>query len=187
MTSKASKLRLKRKQRVGRLTKEGTLPEPGRRRLPEDFGWISNRSTLKQQPERTSAPKVVSSCRVPRSDVERRLLTAMKTIRALPDRERRFFIIKSTSPDYIHEYMDAYNSVEELVPKFKPSPADVDDCLVALSWIRHLPKKSWQILWWRSFELSYGLIARYIGRSDETARKRFEEAITDAWAAANGV
>src|SRR5688572_953289 len=103
MSSKASKLRLKRKQRVGRPIKENGLPAPGRARLPEDAGWVSNRSTLKSQPERTTAPKVVSSCRVPRSDVERRLLTAMKTIRALPDRERRFFIIKSTSPDYIHE------------------------------------------------------------------------------------
>ena len=187
MTSKASKLRLKRKQRVGRPIKENGLPQPGRARLPEDAGWVFNKSTLKSQGAHTTAPKIVSSCRVPRSDVERRLLTAKKTIRALPDLERRFFIIKSTSPDYIHEYMDAYNSVEEIAPKFKPTPSDISDCLVALAWIRHLPKKSWQILWWRSFELSYGLIARYIGRSDETARKRFEEAITDAWAAANGL
>lgn len=114
-------------------------------------------------------------------------MTAMRTLRALPDKERRFFVVKSSSPDYIHEYIDAYNSVEEVMPKFRPSPTDVSDCLYALSWVRHMPKNMWQILWWRSFELSYGVIAKYIGRSDETARKRFEEAITDAWAAANGV
>lgn len=186
MTSKASKLRAKRSAQRGRPIKQG-LPDPGKQTLPEDRGWVFNKSSLKAQPERGVAPRIVSSCRVPRSEVERRLMIAMKTIRAMPDRERRFFIIKSSSPDYIHEYIDAYNSVDEIMPKFRPKPQDIDDCLVALAWIRHLPKKTWQILWWRSFDLSYGLIARYIGRSDETARKRFEEAVTDAWAAANGV
>lgn len=183
MTSKSAKLR---SHRVKRRVSKGTEAKIGRASLPEDAGWVFNKSTLKDQPERRPAPKIVSSCRVPRSEVERRVLTAMKTVRALPDRERKFFIIKSSSPEYIHEYMDAYNSVEAIMPRFRPTPSDISDCLVALSWIRHLPKKSWQILWWRSFELSYGLIAKYIGRSDETARKRFEEAITDAWAAANG-
>lgn len=161
--------------------------EPGRAVLPENAGFVHNSLKIKSQPDRTPAPKVTSRSRVPRSDIHDRLMTAMKTLRALPDREKRFFVVKSTSPDYVHEYIDAYNSVEELMPKFRPTPSEVSDCLVALSWIRHMRKDQWQILWWRSFDLSFGLIAKYIGRSDETARKRFEEAITDAWAAANGV
>ena len=182
MAAKAQKSTKIRKKRAMKAANE-----PGRAVLPEDLQWVNSRSTLKAQPDRKAAPKVVSTCRIPRSDVHERLMTAMKTLRAIPDREKRFFVVKSTSPDYVHDYIDAYNSVEELMPKFRPSPANVSDCLVALSWVRHMRKDQWQILWWRSFELSFGLIAQYIGRSDETARKRFEEAVTDAWAAANGV
>lgn len=185
MASKAQKLRLKRTQAAGRPRKPDV--EPGRAELPENARWIFNTSSLRPQPEKTTAPKIRSTSKVPRSEVERRLMTAMQTLRALPDRDRRFFIVKSSSPDYVHEYIDAYNSVEEMIPRFRPSPSDVSDCLHALSWVRHLDKSAWRILWWRSFELSYGVIGKYIGRSDETARKRFEEAITDAWAAANGV
>ncbi|WP_409527632.1 DUF6362 family protein [Rhizobium sp. BK313] len=54
-----------------------------------------------------------------------------------------------------------------------------------MSWVRHLGKPTWQILWWRSFDLSFRLIGKYIGRSNETARKRYETAVTDAWIAAN--
>jgi hypothetical protein len=114
-------------------------------------------------------------------------MTAMKTLRALPDKERRFFVVRSTSPEYVQEYIDAYNAIEMIIPEYRPTPADVSDCLVALSWIRHLHKNQWKILWLRSFELSFGLIGKYIGRSDETARKRFDEAVTDAWIAANGI
>jgi len=109
----------------------------------------------------------------------------MKTLRALPDREKRFFVVKSSSPDYVREYMDAYDPDNDIAPRFNPTPSDVSDCLTALSWVRHLDKKAWQVLWWRSFDVSFGLIAKYIGRSDETARKRFEEAVTDAWIAVN--
>lgn len=155
--------------------------------LPENTRHITGGMRLHAQPVRQPAPKIVSSCRVPRSEVQSRLMTAMRTVRVLPDKEQRFFVVKSSSPDYVREYIDAYNSVDDVMPKFRPSPADVSDCLIALSWVRHLGKEQWQILWWRSFELSYGIIAKYIGRSDETARKRFEEAVTDAWCAANGV
>lgn len=176
-------------KRIRKRTSKKLQPanQPGRAVLPEDSGMVNNTMRLKSQPERAPAPRIVSSCRVPRSLVQERIMTAMKTLRALPDKERRFFIVKSSSLDYIHEYIDAYNSVEEVMPKFRPSPADVSDCLVALSWVRHMDKSQWRILWWRSFELSFGLIGKYIGRSDETARKRFEDAVTDAWAAANGV
>lgn len=160
---------------------------PGRAVLPEDSNFVHNVLKMKAQPARQPAPKITSSGKVSRSDVQERLMTAMRTLRALPDKERRFFIVKSTSPDYIHDYIDAYNSVEQVMPRFRPTPSDVSDCLVALSWVRHMRKDQWLMLWWRSFELSFGMIGKYIGRSDETARKRYEEAVTDAWAAANGI
>ncbi|MBB3458068.1 hypothetical protein FHT86_006393 [Rhizobium sp. BK313] len=54
-------------------------------------------------------------------------MTAMKTIRAVPDRERRFFVVKSDSPDYICEYIDAYDPENKIIPRFRPTPADVSD------------------------------------------------------------
>lgn len=183
----ASKAAKTRRIRKGSGKKLQAANQPGRAILPEDRDMVNSTMRLKAQPERRPAPRVVSSCRVPRSQVQDRIMTAMQTLRALPDKERRFFIVKSSSPDYIHDYIDAYNSVEEVMPKFRPTPADVSDCLVALSWVRHMEKNQWRLLWWRSFELSFGLIGKYIGRSDETARKRFDDAITDAWCAANGV
>ncbi|KAA0697695.1 hypothetical protein DTW90_18535 [Neorhizobium sp. P12A] len=112
-------------------------------------------------------------------------MTAMKTLRAMPDKERRFFVMKSSSPDYIREYIDAYDPEDDVQPRFRPTPADVSDYLTALSWVRHLDRAAWRILWWRSFDVSFGLIGKKIGRSDETARKRYETAVTDAWIAAN--
>lgn len=120
-------------------------------------------------------------------DVERRIMRGMQTLRAVPDREKRFFAVRSGFPDYVQEHIDAYASVEAEEPRFRPSPSDVSEYLTSLSWTRHLPSHMWKILWWRSFDLSFGLIGKYLGQSDETARRRFREAITDAWQAANGV
>ncbi|AYD02214.1 DUF6362 family protein [Neorhizobium sp. NCHU2750] len=176
------KIKLKRQPKP----KKPALPAPGCMVLPEDSRMPTARMKLPPQPPRTPAPRVKSSkVKVSRTEVEGRLMTAMRTLRAMPDRERRFFIVKSSSPDYVQESVTAYASVEDIGPRFQPSPADVSDCLYALAWVRHLDRAAWQILWWRSFELSFGVIGKYIGRSDETARKRFETAITDAWIAAN--
>lgn len=177
-----AKIRMKRKTKP---KNERKLPEPGCMVLPEDRGMVHTRLSLKSQPVRQPAPRVREKTRVSRTDVERRLMIAMRTLRALPDRERRFFIVKSSSPDYVQESMTAYAAVEDIGPRFQPTPSDITDCLPALAWVRHLERSAWQILWWRSFELSFGVIGKYIGRSDETARKRYETAVTDAWIAAN--
>ena len=180
--SRAAKLDVKRKR--GRRTKTN---DPGRAILPEDRQYQNFTLHFERGERKQVAPQIKGSEKISRSEAKDRILTAMKTIRALPDKERRFFVVKSSGPEYVQEYIDAYASVEAIAPKFRPTPFDVSDCLNALSWLRHLKKSSWQIVWWRSFDISYGQIAEYIGRSDETARKRFEEAITDAWAAANGI
>jgi hypothetical protein len=178
------KIRAKRQSKPKKF--EG-LPPPGCMVLPEDSRMPTARMKLAPQPDRRPAPRVKNGGRVSRTDVEHRLMTAMKTLRAVPDRERRFFILKSSSPDYVQESVTAYAAVEDIAPRFQPTPAQIGDCLTALAWVRHLDRAAWQILWWRSFELSFGLIGKYIGRSDEAARKRFETAVTDAWIAANAV
>lgn len=123
-----------------------------------------------------------------RTEVERRMLRAIRTIRVLPDKETSYFSLRNSMPPYVREAIDAYNSDPQVTElRFVPSPFDVSDCLLALSWARHLSLSDWRILTWRAFELSFGQIAHYIGRSDETARRRYGNIITDVWATANNL
>ena len=120
------------------------------------------------------------------TDVERRVIRACKTIRALPDREQRFL---SSQPgiwvNFIREKKDSYGATEPLKAKFRPTPFDVSDVLRALSWCRVLESNEFDYIWWRSFDISFGVIADRIGRSDETARQRYRDAILKVWHAAN--
>lgn len=124
---------------------------------------------------------------VPMRDVQARVMRAMKTLRALPDREARFLKVGSAWPSYVQEYMDAYNSVEAIAPRFNPNPFDISDFLRALDWTRHLQNPQWRLLWWRSFDLSFGAIGRRIGQSDETVRRKFRDTMIDVWSVANSV
>jgi hypothetical protein len=178
----------KRQKQIERqLERRSRLPEPGRLAdIPLSSG---GRFSIVKNFHMEQAPRVTKTETVfaPHRDIESRLMTAMKTIRAMPDPERRFFIVKGASLPYLQEYMDAYASTDVKVAAYVPTPQDVSDCLVALSWVRHVDKKSWKIMWMRSFGCSFGLIAKYIGRSDETARRWYREGITDAWSTANGI
>lgn len=172
---------------MGKATRERKKkPEAGRARLDEDRGFVTGRMSLKVPETAIRRPAVTETESVSLLDVEARLLRAMQTLRAMPDRERRFFIVKSGHPSHVQEYIDAYAAAEIKPPRFQPSPADVSDYLRVLSWTRCLDKNAWKIVWWRSFDVSFGKIARYIGRSDETARRRYKEAVVDVWGAANG-
>ncbi len=119
-------------------------------------------------------------------DAERRILRACKTVRAVPDQEQRF--LRYQGPGYVRsivqEFWDAYNS-SEVKNRFQPTPFDISDMLVALSWANILEKGEWNYIWWRSFDLSFGVIAGRIGRSDETARRRYRDAILKVWYEAN--
>lgn len=172
--------------------------QPGRQALPENsiisdgnmHGIITRgRNYLSLRPEQPKrpGPKVSGNARLSRADVWGKLESAMRTLRAMPDRERRFFAVKSGYPDFVRDYIDAYASADAIAPRYQPSPQEVSEYLDILAWTRHLEQRDWKLLWWRSFGLSFGIIADYIGRSDETARKRFENALTDVWTAANGI
>ena len=119
--------------------------------------------------------------------VERRFLRACKTIRALPDRERRFHVVESWWPEIVRSAEEAYGYTEATLPRFRPTPFDVSDVLNALAWARPLDKREFRMVWWRSFDLSFGQIGRRIGRSDETARRRYKDAMLKLWGAANGI
>ena len=119
------------------------------------------------------------------SAVERRLLRACKTIRAAPDRYVGG-LQGGQQPiwrESVREW-DSYGT-EEAKVKFIPTPFDVSDCLTALGWCRVLDRREFKLIWWRSFDnVSFAMIAARIGRSDETARRRFNDAISKCWSRA---
>lgn len=115
------------------------------------------------------------------ADVEDRILRSCKTLRALPDRERRFQVLANVWPEILQDAEEAYGYTEAIMPRFRPSPSDVSDCLTALAWARAIPKKAFRFIWWRSFGLSFGMMGDIIGRSDELARQRYRTALVDIW------
>lgn len=119
------------------------------------------------------------------TDVEDRLLRACKTLRALPDKERKYQSIGNAWPDFVREVEEAYGYSDSIMPRFRPNPRDVSDCLVALRWVSGMEKREFKLVWWRSFGVSFKHIAIRLGRSDETARLRYKDVILRAWHAAN--
>jgi hypothetical protein len=118
-------------------------------------------------------------------EVETRVLRACKTIRSLPDNEWRF--LRGGAPKAAHlpvvqDFMDAYDPTGKVVVRFRPTPFDVSDCLVALKWCNVLTRQDFKFIWWRSFdEVSFRMIGAYIGKSDETARARYRDALLRVW------
>lgn len=118
-------------------------------------------------------------------EVERRILRACKTLRAVPDPERRFFTQHTAWPEMVRSIEDAYGYTEAVMPRFRPKPADVTDYLLALSWARCMIWKDFRLIWWRSFDVSFKQIGLRVNRSDETARLWYRDAILRIWHEAN--
>lgn len=114
-------------------------------------------------------------------EVERRIRRACKTLHALPDPDSKFRWIGSAWPEVVQSSADAYGYTEETMPRFRPTPADVSDYLVALSWARGIPWSEFRLVWWRSFDISFRHIGLRIHRSDETARNRYHDVIARIW------
>lgn len=110
-----------------------------------------------------------------------RVLCAFKTLRALPDPDARFFQYRSLWPDTTQSTEEAYGYDLARMPRFRPSPADVSDCLPILALMRGIPRREWRLIWWRSLGFSFRGIAMRIGRSDETARCRYWDVIRKVW------
>ena len=122
---------------------------------------------------------------IPITDVQARLLKACKTLRALPDREAGWRIVRSLWPDSMDDVDMAYGYTAERMPKFNPTPADVSDYLTALGWTRGVEKREFRYVWWRSFGLSFGWMGRRVHKSDERCRQIYRDVLVRAWHAAN--
>lgn len=118
-------------------------------------------------------------------EVEGRILTACRTLRALPDPDEKFRHIGTAWPEMLKSAAEAYGYTEAVMPRFRPSPADVSDCLLALSWARPVNWKEFRLIWWRSFDLSFHQMSMRIHRSHDTARRWYTDALYGVWHEAN--
>lgn len=112
------------------------------------------------------------------ANIERRVLRACKTIRALPDKERKF-LYRSLDCGMWSQAVEEWTAygAETTAVKFRPEPFDVSDCLVALGWCRAIEKKEFSIVWERSLDKSFMFIASKRGWSDDTAERRYKRII----------
>ncbi len=127
-----------------------------------------------------------------RASIERRVLRACKTIRAIPDKERKH-LYHSMDCSMWSQALDewtAYGSETTRV-RFTPTPADLDDCLIALNWCRaldrppevefgrrrRLARPEWQLVWSRSYGWSFRQIGLLVGRSDKTIERWYDQAL----------
>jgi hypothetical protein len=74
-------------------------------------------------------------------DVTDRLEQAFKTLRNMPDKERRFLSARSNWPDYVRKYYEGgidYKSVPKI--RLVPSAEDITKMDEALEWLRWITK-----------------------------------------------
>lgn len=127
-------------------------------------------------------------------ELEERILRACKTIRALPDPERRY-LNSGWRGDWLlpvaHSVEEAYGyrtgaeeGFEAKQERFRPSPADVSDCLTALAWARSVPRRTFKLIWWRSQGWSFRQMDLRLGRYEGGALRNYRDAMLQMWMAA---
>ena len=134
------------------------------------------------------------------SPFAKRVLTACKTIRALPDREARFLgtrpLQNSIWREAVQDWWECYNDESEKdrleraaleLERFRPTRGQIDDCFLVLGWCAPLDKKSVGIIFLRSLGLSFTKIAGAMkiagsGKmSHDTAQRRYNWAIDEVF------
>lgn len=115
--------------------------------------------------------------------LEVRVLTALKTLRAVDDPDtkilRQFDGRAVSWPEVVRSEHEGYGYDLPRVRAFKPTPKDVSRMLDDLALLNGLEKRHFRMIWWRSLELPFSFIAARIARSDETARRWYKNALVE--------
>jgi len=115
-------------------------------------------------------------------DVERRVIRACKTIRALPDPDAAFLYASVTLQlPIIHDEWFAFEIDSEERPRFSPTPFDVSDVLVALGWCNDLERRDFKLVWWRSLDWSFRQMGLKLGQHKQTAFRRYRDIMLTVW------
>ena len=111
-------------------------------------------------------------------EVEERLHRAIKTLYALPEKDR-MQSVASGMPEFMREFVESYGSDGarswlQLQAKFVPEPRDIDLMYDAFEWWKFLRKDEYQLLEARAFKISYSKISMVKGYSGEYWRLEYK-------------
>lgn len=113
-------------------------------------------------------------------EVEERLMRAHKTLWAMPD--LNYHLSQSSMPEYLDPLDPEYMAkLQARFERFKPSPFDVSDCLIALGWLIGMQPNEKKIIEMVAEDMEFKQIAEVIGRDVRTAKNRYRNAISNAW------
>ena len=116
-----------------------------------------------------------------RQTLELLICEAVRTLRNLPVGQTRPMQLRSGMPEVVREQIEAYGYDKVAMPRFTPSADQIDRLDALLVWIFEAPFENPQearyLLWGRGTRLGWKIMARHLGVSRETARKRHEQAL----------
>jgi DNA-binding CsgD family transcriptional regulator len=138
-----------------------------------------------------------NSCHITFDQVAQRITRALLTCKYMADPEFRFLAAGSRVawPQYVYDGEDRkaqaenQSNLDAAPPRFRPTARDLSQLDEAMAWFRvmnldaaacaaavragKLPLSPDQrLIWWRATGRSTATVARYLGVSDETARRR---------------
>lgn len=108
--------------------------------------------------------------------IEQRIATAWKVDRALPDRERGQLRVRANWPETGYEPGDY---PPEAVTRWRPSPAELSDCMVVMRWVAKLVAIERRVLRLKALGLTYRTIAEEISRDEKAAKRIYREAVAN--------
>lgn len=151
------------------------LPEPcnARRPPPKPSRAEDRRRTIR--PSRVAPGPLTARDVEQRTQIEKRLLRGIRTLRAVPDRERAWFRQRTAWPEYVLDYPHEANT------SFKPSRSDLADYLTACGWWAGLDSTDRTIVEMHARGDSLEFIAWQMRLTDDCCRNRYENAVSLCW------
>jgi Domain of unknown function (DUF6362) len=116
--------------------------------------------------------------------VAARLGEAIRTLAALPDRERGWLLgMRSAWPTPIPDFWQEFGRAVEhgnraLNPRAPaPTPEAIDRMLPTLQWLAWIGEAERKIVWSRAFNVPWWLLATRFNKSEKTLQRRHDQAM----------
>lgn len=120
-------------------------------------------------------------------DIADQLHEAIRTLAALPDRERRYLNNRVTAwPEPLREIGEVFAVAVEAGGRHEdmrarrdpPSPEAIDRMLPCLMWLRWLDRRQRQVVTGRAHRIAWWKLGAKAGRSEQTMQRWHAEAIS---------
>lgn len=124
-----------------------------------------------------------------RAEVEARLHTAILTLDAVADPDRRFVRQKTTRwVAILRDFEEDFGWSEVRHTRYVPTRSDLDTFLDTLDWIRAASaREHYSLIRQRAYKSSWRTIAGRRGRSDQYWRRLYDKVLDAITYAANGL